>query len=301
MAIRINRIAKTTPTARSLKDSLLAEGINTKLLKTEGSTWRGNTRDLTINWGSSQPIDVNGVVLNSPQAVALSSNKLKAFQAMGNAQVHIPEYVTLEGSLSSRLNHIADLALSTSKNRICIMVRETATGYGGQGITPISFDKRDIHTDGTNLAVYHITTHLTHRLSQEELRAIQQAKFATLYFKATEEFRIHVAFNAVIFEQRKALRTDDERPEDPNFLIRNHANGFIFQQNGISIPNHAKAGAVAAVNALGLHFGAVDIRLNTNSNEHCVLEVNTAPALTGNTLAAYTDMFVKAHEATQEG
>jgi glutathione synthase/RimK-type ligase-like ATP-grasp enzyme len=71
-----------------------------------------------------------------------------------------------------------------------------------------------------------------------------------------------------------------------SFWIRNHANGWIFgRHNVVSHPEAARI-SVAAIGALGLDFGAVDVRVR--DSKAVVLEVNSAPGLTGNTLAAYT-------------
>jgi len=51
--------------------------------------------------------------------------------------------------------------------------------------------------------------------------------------------------------------------------------------------------ALAAVSALGLDFGAVDIIYNEHENQYYVLEVNTAPGLEGTTVEKYAEAFAK--------
>ncbi|MNY63636.1 hypothetical protein D3C86_2006230 [compost metagenome] len=46
-----------------------------------------------------------------------------------------------------------------------------------------------------------------------------------------------------------------------------------------------------AVNAIGLTFGAVDVIWNEYRHQAYVLEVNTAPGLTGTTLEKYAEAF----------
>jgi len=48
---------------------------------------------------------------------------------------------------------------------------------------------------------------------------------------------------------------------------------------------------LASVMALGLDFGAVDIVYNENDNKAYVLEINTAPGLSGTTLEKYVEVF----------
>ena len=49
----------------------------------------------------------------------------------------------------------------------------------------------------------------------------------------------------------------------------------------------------AAIKALGLDFGAVDIIYNEAEDQHYVLEVNTAPGLEGTTLQKYTEAILE--------
>jgi D-alanine-D-alanine ligase-like ATP-grasp enzyme len=49
--------------------------------------------------------------------------------------------------------------------------------------------------------------------------------------------------------------------------------------------------ALLAIEACGLDFGAVDIIFNERKQTAFVLEVNTAPGLTGQTVAGYVERF----------
>lgn len=93
------------------------------------------------------------------------------------------------------------------------------------------------------------------------------------------EFRVHVVSGEVIYTQRKVATetcTDD--------LIRNHNNGWRFVRI-LTRPNLNKI-ALAAVKALGLDYGAVDVLLSTDGKFY-VVEVNTAPRLEGSTFDAW--------------
>lgn len=76
---------------------------------------------------------------------------------------------------------------------------------------------------------------------------------------------------------------------DASFLIRNHANGFVFCRDNIIEPSDLRDVAIQAVTALGLDFGAVDVIWNEHYNKCYALEVNTAPGLEGTTLERYTN------------
>lgn len=298
MAIRINRTRKTSPTARNLAASLTTTVPNTKRLKLENSTWRGTPTDLLINWGSTQLHTTNAFVLNPPTAIANSVNKLTTFGYLREARVSVPRVIPTSTSYEV-ISAIAEEVYH--ENVDTLLLRTTATGHGGEGIHVLT-SIRTLLLDGDDLEdlddYYSLfENYLTNDPYWSDV--IRRTKFVSTYFKARDEFRVHVFLNSVIHTQRKGLRTDDQRPENPNFFVRNHENGFVFQINDITIPPHVLEASVRAVDALGLHFGAVDVRYNQEHNTYCILEVNSAPALTGTTLEKYTEAFTNFHTALQ--
>lgn len=115
---------------------------------------------------------------------------------------------------------------------------------------------------------------------------IVRASLYVRYVPKRREFRVHVVKDEVIFVQEKRGRLDSNRTRDQN-LIRNHGNGWVYTlTNEDSVPENIKAAGVAAVKALGLHFGAADVILGRDDNQPYVLEVNTAPGLRSPTLTA---------------
>jgi D-alanine-D-alanine ligase-like ATP-grasp enzyme len=90
----------------------------------------------------------------------------------------------------------------------------------------------------------------------------------------------------VIDVQQK--RRNTAIPDDKvNWQIRNHDNGFIFARSDISPPRCVTSASLAAVAALGLDFGAVDLGYNQKAKKCVVYEVNTAPGLEGTTVDRY--------------
>ncbi len=111
------------------------------------------------------------------------------------------------------------------------------------------------------------------------------------YIRKTEECRVHVAFGKAILVQYKLRKAEGEQTADQK-LIRNHDNGWVFAPRHTDAPENYLATAVAAVEALGLDFGAVDMVVSKKDGEPYVLEVNTAPGLEGeSTIAAWTKAF----------
>jgi glutathione synthase/RimK-type ligase-like ATP-grasp enzyme len=117
---------------------------------------------------------------------------------------------------------------------------------------------------------------------------IVPAPLYTKYIKKISEYRVHVVGNAVIDVQKKMRRTDIP-DEQVNWQVRSHSNGFIFGREGVVLPDAVTADCVRCVNELGLDFGAVDVIFNAHQETYYVLEVNTAPGLTGTTLVNYAN------------
>lgn len=114
------------------------------------------------------------------------------------------------------------------------------------------------------------------------------APLYTLYEPGCVEYRVHVALGKVInFQQKKK-----KRGVESDKYIRSHAKGWIFAREGVIVPDTTQAVSIAAVAALGLDFGAVDILHNPKTGKDFVLEINTAPGLdSDNSIACYAEAF----------
>ena len=110
------------------------------------------------------------------------------------------------------------------------------------------------------------------------------------YKKKRKEFRIHVCNEEVIDVQEKRKRRGFSSVDT---FIRNHANGWVFCRDGVELPPGAADLSIAAVRALGLDFGAVDLIWNSLENRSYLLEVNTAPGLEGSTLDLYSNSLLE--------
>lgn len=109
------------------------------------------------------------------------------------------------------------------------------------------------------------------------------------YVKKLHEFRIHVGRGGtIICEQRKAIPNGTT---PTNTLVRNHDNGYIYVREGFVTPHQVTEQAQAAIESLGLDFGAVDVIWNQHYQQAYVLEVNTAPGLEGSTVTDYANYF----------
>ena len=160
-----------------------------------------------------------------------------------------------------------DTAASWIDEGCVIVCRTKLTGHSGEGIVIAN--------------------------TKEELAP---APLYTKYMKKKDEYRIHISKGTIFLMQRKA-RNKDIPNEQVDWLVRNHANGFIYAHLDLDIPECVKAVAKACMEVLGLDFGAVDVTYNEASNKAYVLEVNSSPGLSGEeTLKRYAAMFKEMYE-----
>ena len=209
---------------------------------------------IIVNWGSSVfPRWWNRAyernVLNLPSFVGSASNKLRALQAMQQVGVRVPQFTQLRSE-----------ALDWQRDGKIIVARTLLTGHEGRGIV----------------------------LAKETSDPVPAAPLYTAHIRHRREFRIHVVGNTVIdmAEKRKRNNFDDSLR---NSLVRNFRFGWVFTRGGIEVPEDVKTQAVMAVQALQLHFGAVDVGYREKEGQAYVFEVNTAPGIEGTTISRYAD------------
>lgn len=247
----------------SAKDLAVALGV--KRIKREKSTFKGGPHTTVINWGSSSmdiPVVV-GRVLNFSEYVNVASNKLSALRKMSEYGVTIPNFCTLDQG-----NYYRWLNIGTT-----VIGRKILNGHSGEGI--VIFEPDEDYND----------------------EDFDQCQLFTQYIPKKEEWRIHCmkdedGVTQVIGVQRKGLSPEFKDREDINWKVRNLSNGFIYVRNdGRVPPDLVLDSAKLSVSALSLDFGAVDVIWNEKQQRAYVLEVNTAPGLTGTTITEYVEAF----------
>jgi D-alanine-D-alanine ligase-like ATP-grasp enzyme len=75
----------------------------------------------------------------------------------------------------------------------------------------------------------------------------------------------------------------------------------VFCRENFSPVDIVDNAALGAVSALGLDFGAVDVKCNRQGTRAAVLEVNTAPGLQGTTLRKYAEALMGLVSETRGG
>jgi D-alanine-D-alanine ligase-like ATP-grasp enzyme len=123
-----------------------------------------------------------------------------------------------------------------------------------------------------------------------------EAPLYTVYVPKKMEFRVHVFkgndASFIVDIQRKIKKPDAEVKD---WKIRNLDNGFIYARNGVEeiVPEDVRVQARCAFDLSGLDFGAVDVIFNEGQGRAYVLEINTAPGISGTTVENYADAFRK--------
>lgn len=233
--------------AAQLKDTM---GI--KKIKHTQSRFKGGPKKRVINWGSTRlPEEIMKCnVINHPDKIREVANKLDFFRKMGvNNEVLVP------------WTEDFDTAVRWISEGHVVVARTILNGHSGAGIVLMDHDNPN---------------------------SWPRAPLYTKYVKKTEEYRIHIAFGEIIDFQRKTLsKRKAESGEDINWKIRNLDNGFIYQRGGVDPHPSILDAAKGAMTTCELDFGGVDIVWNQRANRPYVLEINTAPGITGTTVENY--------------
>ena len=229
----------------------LATAFDGKVLKLLGSKYVRKQHHVIINWGSSSVPDALGEVLNPSVAIQTCTDKRNFF---------IWAKAECDEIIPNYWTNKSDIPSSVFDMDGMVVARTVLAGHSGAGIS-----------------------------IARSLEEIVDAPLYTLYVKKKDEYRIHVGRGgSIISVQRKARKLFHE---NPNWLVRNHANGFVYVRDGVNPPEQVMAAAVQVFASSGLDFGAVDVIWNEAQERAYVLEINTAPGLEGQTVQDYAAYF----------
>lgn len=200
------------------------------------------THSLVVNWGTTAVASRgNQRVINHPQSVYKAVDKKVCLQLLKAAGVPCLEFTT-NGQ-----------ALREAYPKSILVARTLTKASGGKGIVIVRPGE-----------------------------AIVSAPLYTKYEKKRAEFRVHVGPGEFYHIQQKRRKTSATMDEDQK-LVRSHDNGWVLCENAVNITaperESLKTLAKAAIAALGLDFGAVDILQRKKSGAFVVCEINTAPGV----------------------
>lgn len=236
----------------NLRNALVESGVDCKRIKINSTKYRPKEDHLVLNWGNSTAPSWFNVhclsMLNQPSDVSTASNKLKTFQCLEREYLPIPDRCITKVCAAE---YIAE-----GKTIYC---RTKLTGHSGDGI-----------------------------IIARTVEELVEAPLYTVGIPIRGEYRVHVFGDKVIDVTKKRRRTTEQEAGSVNELVRNLAGGWVFCHNNITCPEGLHDLAIKAIDTLGLDFGAVDIIEESHTGKLYVLEVNSAPGLSGpTTLNAY--------------
>lgn len=252
----------TSRSARKLQSALDEQNIDTLYLYPE-KEYRPRHSDLIIGWGSGnwpewkdRALDINCTWLNQSDTISNSVSKDTAFELFNFDLVPIPHITrdSQEARVMLRDGHI-------------VLARTETEGHDGSGLIVMRHPRDFISAD-----------------------------LYTQYEEKTDEFRVHVWQGETFWGQIREIITDRSNKyyrERPDMQIRTSSNGwtlFVYNRN---MPDECKVVAQAAIKALGLDFGAVDIGWNAQTGRAIVYETNTSPELSNRTCDAYVSKIIE--------
>lgn len=236
----------------------LANALGIKRIKRERSRFNPVGKTI-INWGSSVAPDnmiEQANFINPPASVATAGNKLSFFRQVDDAGCGewIVPWTTSD-------NQVREWLAKGER----VVARTSLTGHSGQGIVIL---------EGVGAEIV-------------------EAPLYTLYKGKTDEYRVHCVRKAdgtvEVFDIQQKKRDKDVPNERVNWKVRNLAGGFIYARNNITQNDVVVEAATKVFGATSLDFGAVDVIYSSKAKKAYVLEVNTAPGLTGTTLDKYVE------------
>jgi len=184
------------------------------------------------------------------------------------------------GNLSC-LNLAGNVATASNKLQAFHKMKEA-----GVNVPEFTSSRESVNWDGLTVVRHKLSGHSGEGIELRDARDLPSAPLYVRYVPKKAEYRVHVVGGNPILVQRKARNPECDNPD---WKVRNHANGFIFVRNDVEAPQDVLEQAKRAVAALGLDFGAADIIWNEKSKRAYVLEVNTAPGLEGSTIDDYAE------------
>lgn len=210
-----------------------------------------------LNWGRGDfpgwHPQVTGWI-NDPSAVMRAIDKMVALARMKQAGVPVPDFTT-------------DIEVARTwlakKETIAVFCRQELQGREGNGII----------------------------VARTEAQ-VEPAKLFTKYARKVQEYRVHVMDGEVFYVNRKSPARGG-LPAGSEQLVRSGAQGWRFVHlDPHEYPSEGVLSAArGAVHSLGLDFGGVDVGEGQDGIK--VYEVNSAPEVGDNTMAAYKAAFKK--------
>jgi len=195
---------------------------------------------------------------------------------------------------SECLNSKEALVNSINKKKALVLMKDVGI------LTPTMF------TDKTAINTFPVVGRTTHHQSgtgfkfissRSELASCGTFDYYLQFIQVKNEYRVHIFKDGVLAISRKRESTD--YTGERNYICRNLDGGWYYSlcETG-QVAQDIKDASIAAVTALGLDFGAVDIARSEDGKLY-IFEVNSAPGLDPN--GTIKDKYVEAFNAWLTG
>lgn len=261
----------------------LADGLDGKIIRQEGSYFRPRAWKTVINWGSCHCPEAYGA-LNPSIKTRVTRNKLETFRSfsrleLGEGAPRVP------GWTESAVEALERLQRPVSEGGWAgVVCRSVLNGQGGSGIQIFTWDK-----DTGQLII-------THKTMEEGTvySAIPQVPLYVEYVPKDAEYRVHCfKFREGIeaIDIQRKIRDPEREPTD--WRVRSHVNGFIFVRKGVVPDGDVLTQAQKAMTVSGLDFAGVDVIWNAKRGKAYVLELNSAVGLEGTTVEKYKSALLR--------
>lgn len=276
----VPKILTRHPTHNPLRSVI---GVNEPLgrFKTRSVIRLGSLTDLsdTITNGG------NRIEINTIQSIKNSANKLLMKQCFTENNVKTADWFTINsiaGGYEIKVEKNVNLELSLFDLPYPIIAKHI---YGSRGRGNYKLDtpqQLEEWLNGKNLNYY----------------------IFEKFYNYSREYRLHVTEEGCFYTNRKMLKSDT--PEDKRwFRNDSNSNWWLESNEGFDKPvnwNSIVEESVKALKAVGLDFGAIDLKVQsaTDSNgnlrenpEFIIIEINSAPSFGEGTLVKYLEVLPK--------
>jgi hypothetical protein len=271
--------------ARDLVESLMLAGVHTR--RTKGLALRNVTAaaDQVICWGGNAALPNGTPTLNNVAAISKFTEAQKLAEA-GVATVQVsrtkpntavaakaPFQNVFKGFTAGNMDVTRATALHRELTQFIQEETARRQAWERQPAQPVEtwLPRRNNHMGGSDLLNPNVA----------------EANFWSKKENIVEEYRLHMFRGKSIRAGKKVKQAvRDGRPQTSHDWIRSYDAGWIINYEGFSSTKEMRKLAAKALKALNLDFGAVDIGKKADGTL-IVFEVNRAPGIEGNSIAAY--------------
>lgn len=282
MNIKLLSYNKFSSSCKELKQALLARGVK-RVLTVENTNYVAK-KDFCVVWGDSSKARIfDGESYDNHPKILLNKNvsntiinKLDFFTFLKSYKVwhqYIPNFVHDKLVLPSLFQAMK------GKEKI-VVCRTKLSASGGEGIVLID----ESTPEGE----------------------IPNCKLYVEYIKKQDEFRVHVFqtpenYSHNILVQKKLRRRARLEEGTVNYKVRNLENGWIYEKlDEHPIPPTFIQFLTDVTQQLRITFAAYDIIYNAAKDKYYILEANTAPGISHDTVDFYADNIMAWYDRTED-